>query len=334
MIIKSYIIEKSFDELNKFKLILFYGENEGLKKNFRDLIRINYKNAEIFNLFQDEIIKDEKKLFNNLHNSSLFYSNKIFLIQEASDKICEIMLKILDQNFSDAKIFIFSNNLDKKSKLRNLFEKEKALVVVPCYADNFQTLNYYIKNKLGNFNGLTPDIINLIIENSSGKREIIDNEIKKINTFFENKKISSEELNQLLNIKYDNVFEDLRDAIFNGNLIKLNKLISETQFLNEDNFYYLNQIYMRINKLIEVHEIDKKVKNLEKSVEMLKPKIFWKDKNQFIQQARKVNLSLLKKIIIEISDTEILMKKNSYIRSDLLLKKLIISIGAKISSHA
>ena len=91
---------------------------------------------------------------------------------------------------------------------------------------------------------------------------------------------------------------------------------------------------MRINKLIEVHEIDKKVKNLEKSVEMLKPKIFWKDKNQFIQQARKVNLSLLKKIIIEISDTEILMKKNSYIRSDLLLKKLIISIGAKISSHA
>ncbi len=244
------------------------------------------------------------------------------------------MLKILDQNFSDAKIFIFSNNLDKKSRLRSLFEKEKALVVVPCYADNFQTLNYYIKNKLGNLNGLTPEIINLIIENSSGKREIVDNEIKKITTFFENKKISSEELNQLLNIKYDNVFEDLRDAIFNGNLTKLNKLISETQFLNEDNFYYLNQIYLRINKLIEVHEIDKKVKNLEKSVEMLKPKIFWKDKNQFIQQARKVNLSLLKNIIIEISDTEILMKKNSYIRSDLLLKKLIISIGAKISSHA
>ena len=54
---------------------------------------------------------------------------------------------------------------------------------------------------------------------------------------------------------------------------------------------------MRINKLIEVHEIDKKVKNLEKSVEMLKPKIFWKDKNQFIQQARKVNLSLLKNCI-------------------------------------
>ena len=85
-----------------------------------------------------------------MHNSSLFYSKKIFLIQEASDKICEIMLKILDQNFSDAKIFIFSNNLDKKSRLRSLFEKEKALVVVPCYADNFQTLNYYIKNKLGN----------------------------------------------------------------------------------------------------------------------------------------------------------------------------------------
>ena len=79
MIIKSYIIEKSFDELNKFKLILFYGENEGLKKNFRDLIRINYKNTEIFNLFQDEIIKDEKKLFNNLHNSSLFYSTLFYL---------------------------------------------------------------------------------------------------------------------------------------------------------------------------------------------------------------------------------------------------------------
>ena len=334
MILKSYILEKSVNDLSNYKISLFYGENEGLKKNFRDLIKKSKKEAEIINLFQEEIIKDESKLFIELNNPSLFNSKKIFFIQEASEKIFKIIEKILTQDIYDCRINIFCSNLDKKSKLRNLFEIDEKLSVTPCYIDNSQTLNYHIRNKLKNLNGLTPEIINLIINNSSNKREVVDNEIDKILVYFKNKKIEAEDLKQLLNIKYDSVFEELRDAIFIGNLSKIDRLISETQFLNENNHYYINQLYQRINKLSEILEANKEIKNIENSVESLKPKIFWKDKPQYVSQANKVNLNVLKEIMEDVSDTELMMKKNSYIKNDILVKKLIITIGTKISNHA
>ncbi len=334
MILKSYILEKSVNDLSNYKTSLFYGENEGLKKNFRDLIKKSKKEAEIINLFQEEIIKDESKLFIELNNPSLFSSKKIFFIQEASEKIYKIVEKILAQDIYDCRINIFCSNLDKKSKLRNLFEKDEKLSITPCYIDNSQTLNYYIRNKLKNLDGLTPEIINLIINNSSNKREVVDNEINKILVYFQNKKIEAENLKQLLNIKFDSVFEELRDAIFVGNLSKIDGLISETQFLNENNQYYINQLYQRINKLSEILEANKEIKNIEDSVESLKPKVFWKDKPQFVSQAKKVNLNILKEIMEDVSDTELIMKKNSYIKNDILVKKLIVTIGTKISNYA
>ena len=41
--------------------------------------------------------------------------------------------------------YLFSDNLDKKSKLRNYFENEKKTDIVPCYKDNDINLKINIK---------------------------------------------------------------------------------------------------------------------------------------------------------------------------------------------
>ena len=75
--------------------------------------------------------------------------------------------------------------LDKKSKLRNLFEKDKGLASIPCYQDNHISLSTYIKRSLKDFSGpKTPEIINLIVENSGMKEKIVKNELEKLKVSF------------------------------------------------------------------------------------------------------------------------------------------------------
>ena len=134
MIYKSYLLEKKIKNL-KENVALFYGENFGLKQEFKNDIRFFYKDCEILNFYQDEILKDERALEREIKNISLFQKKKIFFLNNVSDKIFDI----LNQNFENVgvnKIYIFSDILDKKSKIRNFFEKEKNYACIPCYPDN------------------------------------------------------------------------------------------------------------------------------------------------------------------------------------------------------
>ena len=82
MIFKSYILEQSIETTNNTKIFLFYGENQGLKKEFKTNLRNQNKNQEILNLYQDEIIKNKNILINEVNNKSLFNEKKIPLLMK------------------------------------------------------------------------------------------------------------------------------------------------------------------------------------------------------------------------------------------------------------
>ena len=329
MILKSYIIEKSVGELTKYRSALLYGENDGIKDDVKTKLKLLHKDSEIINLFQEEIIKNKNCLFDNVNNSSLFSEKKTIFIQEASDKILNEISEVLEKDNNSIKIYIFSSLLDKKSKLRSLFDKEKNLASLPCYQDTDRTLINYVYDQLKNFKGMTQEIVNLIISNSNNERKIIKNEINKIKSCFVDKNIKKNELEELLNIKVNSSFDELRDSALLGNTKKFNKQMGETEFLSEDNFFYINSLNFRIMKLIEIQRMNGGINNLETSMESIKPKIFWKDKPIFMQQLKKWNLEKLQEISRKIGDVEILMKKNSEIRNDILIKKLLINICNK-----
>ena len=163
MLYKSYLIEQNFSTL-KSNITLFYGENLGLKKEFKDLIKLNNKNKEIIKFIQDQILKNENILFNEIYNVSLFEKEKIILIDNVDDRILET-LKEIEDKLNDIKIYIFSEVLERRSKIRNYFEKSKKYGIVPCYQDNEIVLKKIINNKLKGYEGLTPYNVSLIFEN-------------------------------------------------------------------------------------------------------------------------------------------------------------------------
>ena len=185
---------------------------------------------------------------------------------------------------------------------------------------------------LNGFQGLSTEIINLIIQNTGLDRDKLNNEIEKIITCFNDKKIDPQKIDLLLNTKTSNDFNLLKDAALNGNKINTNRLLADTIFETENNFYYLNSINQRINKLNEIEDMKKENSNIELLISNLKPPIFWKDKPILIQQSKKWNKDKIRLAMQKIYNTEIEIKSNSSIRKDLLIKSLLVELCATANS--
>jgi DNA polymerase-3 subunit delta len=332
MILKSYIVEQNLNTVTRYKAVLLYGENSGIKEDIKEEIKKKNKEEKIINFFQEDLVKNKNILNHEVNNSSLFQDKKIIFLHEITDKLFEEISDSLSDITDETKIFIFSNVLDKKSKMRSFFEKEKNLAIIACYQDNERSLSNYIRFKLKNINGLNQEIINLIINNSNMDRKIISEEILKIQTYFGTRKLERNTIKEILNIKTNIKFEQIRDATLVGNKHKVNTMIGEMDIVKEDIYLYLNQMSLRVSKLLEVSRLNENFKDLNVAIDQMKPKIFWKDKPVYIEQLQKINLNKLLQISKVIGETEVILKKNSKVRSDTLIKNLIINICSKVSS--
>jgi DNA polymerase III subunit delta len=323
MIYKSFLLEQNNNLINE-KIFLFYGENLGLKIDFKNQIKKNNNEAEVINLTQDDIIKDIDLFFSNIFNTSLFANKKIYIVDQANDKLLEI-IKEIESKIDDQKIYLFADILEKKSKLRNYFEKSKSLGISACYADNEINIKKILLSKLKKFEGLSAENINMIIKNSNLDRVKLNNEIGKILIYFKNKKIIKEELTKLLDIRVNDDFSILKDVALNGNKIKTNDLLNSTIIDADKSIFYLSVINQRLFKLAELLKHSKKF-NLDNAINMIKPNIFWKDKPIFLEQSKKWNIDKIRKLLSYTYSLEIKFKSNALINKDTFIKKLLVDI--------
>jgi DNA polymerase-3 subunit delta len=331
MIFKSYLLEKDLNLLDNYNQILFYGENIGLKLELKDKLRSNNPKSSNLSLFQEDVIKNKDLLINEILNRSLFENEKIIFIDQANDKILDILIEI-KTFIKDIKIFIFAETLEKKSKLRKHFEKTENCAVIPCYKDTEITIKKIIVEKLRNYKGLTTEIVNQLIQVSNLDRNKINNEIKKIENCFIEKEITKPVLEKLLNIKSNDDFDEIKNEALNGNKNKTNKLLAETNFEDEKSIFYLNSLNQRINKLNEIELLKKKGENLDTLISNIRPPIFWKDKPVIIQQLKKWNKNKIKKALDMTYEAEIKIKSTSHLRKDLIIKNLIVNLCCSANS--
>jgi len=323
VIVKSYIFENDLNKFNEFKSFLFHGVNLGLKLELKKKVKANNKKDLILSLNQNDLLENDI-LFNEINTSSLFQERKIVFIENCNDKILPDLQNVIDK-LDKNKIIIFSDSLDKKSKLRNFFEKEKNIACIACYEDNEITLKKIINNKLKGFNGLDNHNINMILNCTGFDRVKLNNELDKILACFTDKLLDPNKLEALLNIKTNEDFNLLKDEAILGNKIKTNKLLSDTILEPEKNILYLNIINQRLNKIKEILE-KTNTSNLENTINNLKPPIFWKDKPVILSQAKKWNTKKINFFLNKTYKTELEFKSNNNIDKSLLLKKILIDL--------
>ncbi len=310
MIIKSYETVK-FKNINS-KLILLYGENDGFKKEvFENFFIKNFK-GEIKRIEENDVLNNFDEFISDLTNKSFFTESKIILISRVTDKIIKLVDNVLEKNIDNIKIFLNANVLEKKSKLRSKFEKEKNLVCIPFYKDDNRTLGQ-IANKFFRNNKIpvSQEIINLIVERSSGDRINLNNELEKISLFMINrKKINGQDVVKLTNLAENYSISELTDYCLSKNLLKVNKILNENIFSTEDCILIIRTLLLKTKRLLEIKKNQIKNQNIDELISNHKPPIFWKDKDIVKNQISKWKLKDTEKFIKEINDTELIVKKN------------------------
>ena len=330
MIIKSYEINKINLEKNPF--VLLYGKNEGLKKETKNTL---LKNKIITaNYEEKEILDDPTSFLESIFSKSLFESEKILIIKRASDKILKILSEIIDKNLKDIFIIFESDNLDKKSKLRVFFEKEKICVCVPFYPDNEQTLTKigfdFIKEKKIS---ISSSDLNLIINKSNGDRYVLFLELEKIAQYSKGgKKINSNVLNKLTNLIENHDISELIDYCLAQDKKKVTNILQENNLSNEDCILIVRTFLIKLKRILTLSDQYKKNNNINLTISSAKPPIFWKHKEITKQQILKLSPRKIRNTIYKLNDLEINIKKN-YENSINLVTDFILNFFPKKTNN-
>ena len=329
MIIKSYEVSKI--DLKKNLFYLFYGENEGYKKQ---IIEEKFRKIYIENVHtyeENEVLQNLENFFNTILTKSFFENEKLIIINRATDKIKTIVDEILEKEIDDLVLIVNAQILDKKSKLRSLFEKNKKTICVAFYADNSQTLssiinNFFRENKIP----VSQQSINLIVQRCRGDRLNLQNELEKIKSFTKNKKIIDiKDILKLTNIAENYSVSELIDNCLAKNTKRTINILNENNYSLDDCILIIRTFLIKSKRLLRLSkEIDNN-KNIDEIISSFKPPIFWKDKDIIKQQIQNWSHSNIKNLIYKINETELIIKKNSInalnILSDFIIEQTSIN---------
>ena len=308
MILKFFELKKI--NLNINKIILFYGKNEGLKK--QEINNLIKGNKEVFYYEEKEILENKINFTQSIFTKSLFDDEKIIIIKRATDKILSLIEGISLSNLDDILIIIDSDNLEKKSKLRSFFEKSKNNICTAFYPDNEKTLNELTYDFLKKKNiSISPSNINLIISRCNNDRNYLFNELNKIEFFSKGKKkLDSDNIIKITNLVENHSISDLIDQCLARNKKKTIWILNENNFSNEDCVMIARIFLNKLKRNLILRENFEKTKNIELTISSAKPPIFWKDKEIVKQQIYNWNTKNIKKLIYKLNELEHLIKKN------------------------
>ena len=310
--IKKYFELKKIN-LSNFNLFLFYGKNDGLQNEvINDTFTSDFKGS-VNKYDETEFINNYETLASELLTSSLFEKEKIIIISRTSDKILKFVDEILDKGIKEIKIIFKSSELEKRSKIRNFFEKRKDLIIVPFYEDNSSTLSSIVTKFLNENNiNMSRESINLLVDRANGNRKILKTELDKIlNYSFTKKKIDLRAVQKLTNLNENYGVNELADNYLEKNKKNIAKILNENIYSDEDCILILRTVLSKSKRLINIIKKYNETKNLDEVIANNKPPIFWKDKDSVKRQANSWKINDLKEKIYQINEVETLIKNNS-----------------------
>ena len=318
MIIKSFQLSKF--KINKYNFYLFYGENEGLKEEIiKNIFEKNYPDK-IHRYEEKEVLDNIGNFFSSVLTKSFFDNEKLIIINRVTDKIKTTIEELIEKNPENIQFILNSKNLEKKSTLRNFFEKEKSIICAPFYEDNNQTLNSIISQFFRNKKiPVSQQLINILIDRSRGDRKNLNNELAKIESFsLSKKKINLIEIIKLTNLADNHSASELVDHSLAKNNKKTISILNENNYSDEDNIIIIRTLLSKLKRLIKINDLIDEKNSVDLAISSCKPPIFWKDKTLVTQQIGAWSQTELKNLIYESNEIELLIKKNSSVAKHIL----------------
>tara|TARA_Y100000996_G_scaffold249782_1_gene196453 strand:- start:365 stop:1360 length:996 start_codon:yes stop_codon:yes gene_type:complete len=311
MIIKNNELQKL--KATKCNLYLLYGENRGFKNQFiYENLSLEFK-KNIFKYNENEVFNDYKDFMTSILNKSFFEEKKLYIISNVSEKILVLIQDFISSNIEDITIIIVASILDKRSKLRNFFEKEKNTICIPFYSDQNRTLsflasNFFKEKKIS----ISQEVINFLVERCRGDRSNLNNEMNKIyNYAYEKSKVSFDEVYKITNLAENYSVNELIDNCLAKNKKRISAILNQNNFSDEDCILILRTMLNKSKRILKIKKEINDVSNIDSIISSFKPPIFWKDKEIVKTQIMNWDAIEIENLIYKINDIEFIVKKNT-----------------------
>ena len=310
MIVKPYQLENL--KIDNYNFFLFYGKNEGAKND--GVLKIIKKNPDktIFKYDEKDILNDIENFYNSISNCSLFDKGKIIIVNKITEKSLNVLIDYEQKKFKEIIFILKSDGLEKKSKIRSIFEKSNNFICIPVYQDDDKTLTIIAKNFFQNKKiSISQSNLNLIVSKSNGDSLNLKNELEKIELFqINNKNVTTQDILKLINLNENHDISSLIDNCLAKNQKKTFHILNENIFSTEDSVLIVRIFLTKAKRALKLSNALKLKPNLEELINTSKPPIFWKDKELVKNQILKNKNEELKKIIFDLNNLELLIKKN------------------------
>jgi len=326
MIVKSFELQKRINKDINFYLL--YGVNSGLIEESIENILKPIFSKNIHNFEELQIIKKPDDFKELIYNKSFFEEEKLLIINRATEKFFPIIDEIINTKTDKVKIIIKANILEKKSKLRNLFEKNKKTIIVAYYEDNYSSMlklieNFLIKEKIR----ISKESINELINKSMGDRLNLINELNKISLLgHKNKQINNETISKLTNSSGEYNVSELVDQCLAKNKRQTIHILNEDSITNENNLIIIKSFLNKLKRLKKIKTELEKYNNIDTILNSYKPLIFWKEKDLIKKQLNCWSLDQIKSSMQKINNLEWECKKYPQISKGLLQNYIIENI--------
>ena len=311
MIIKNNELQKL--KATKCNLYLLYGENRGFKNQFiYENLSSEFK-ENIFKYNESEIFNDYNDFISSILNKSFFEEKKLYIISNVSEKILKLVEDFISSNIEDIKIILVASILDKRSKLRNFFEKEKNTICIPFYSDQNRTLSFlassFFKQKKIS---ISQEVINFLVERCRGDRSNLNNEMNKIYHYaLEKGKVSFEEVFKITNLAENYSVNELIDNCLAKNKRKISAILNQNNFSDDDCILILRTMLNKSKRILKIKKEMNNIKNVDTIIATYKPPIFWKDKEIVKTQIMNWDAIEIENLIYKINDVEFIVKSNT-----------------------
>jgi len=321
MILKSLNLEQSI----KYNYFLIFGENDGIKDELINLNFLSKFKDNNYRTSEKDLLANIENFFNHIFTKSFFDKEKLIIVTDVSDKIYETIFEIIEKSPPDIKIILIGGLLEKKTKLRKLFEKEKNLVCVPCYKDNLQSISNLIRNFFNQRKiTVSQEIINFLINQTNGNRKNLKNELNKIDMLINGKlKINITDIQNLVKSDENYDLNELIESCLSLNKKKALSILNENNFNQEDNIRILKIFLHKLKRLKNLLSQNKNNNNLEITINNYRPPIFWKDKDALKRQLKIYSLREINKIIKNLNELEVKLKQRPQVSNQIIANFII-----------
>ncbi len=258
-----------------------------------------------------EIVKiaDICELEDTIRCRSLFHKNRVIVLSVISDAGLHSIINSINNLNSEDYLIVRSSDLKKNSKLRAFFESHETAVALNCYKLDSYSILLMIEGELKRnkiaFDKEVPSIIAGMITSDS---KVVSNEIEKIALFLadsHDRRLTGKMVEELISPST----EMSLDRLFSGMVMKNQKIVShEVNLIDKNNYMLVIRAYQ--NYLIRLTSVQKDLASLgiEGAMNKLKPPLFGRQRNDFIEVVRKSlledNIDRLQKVIQLECDTK------------------------------